>query len=165
MINFQELFDGFQRGNFGFVSVSLDIDSANSLYDLLISIGVSNPVEPEEMHATVAYDENNPYIKGCISNNVYKMYEPFNIERMGNVGSKWEAIAVQFTSSSLKFRHNDFVEMGIKSKYPSFIPHLSLVYQPDIEDLNKIINNQAKIIEILQNAVLKNEQWKSVIKD
>lgn len=117
----------------GFIGLSLDIDQAKEIQKIFKIAGI-DCLTPSKFHVTVMYDEAEPEI-GILPNDKKYNATIIGVEQLGNVGSKYEAIALILESSEISQRHKELKNAGFKHKYPDFKCHMSILYQPSDTDL------------------------------
>lgn len=119
----------------GYVSVTLHPQDAAIINDWATRCGVTNPIEPEKLHATLYYAQADANEVEIDPEKVYVVRVKEGIHRMGNAGSEWEALTVHLEGDDLEKRHNELRElMGQDHSYPDYTAHLSLKYRPDEGD-------------------------------
>jgi uncharacterized protein len=68
---------------------------------------------------------------------------PRIVEALGTDG----AIVLEFASTSLQWRHEDLKRSGAESDYDSYLPHMTITYDPPPDlDLSKVEPYQGKIV-------------------
>jgi len=123
--------------NGGYVGLKLGLHSQEMIE--IRTEDIKNPIDKEEMHTTIMYDTSNPQIaipEDWFHHTYYAKTR--SVERMGEKGSKWEAIAVLLESSAIVDLHEALKERGMTHSYPDFKPHLSIKYQPEDGDFGRI---------------------------
>ncbi|AQW88635.1 RNA ligase [Serratia phage BF] len=120
----------------GFVGLSLDIDQAKEIQRIFKIAGV-DCLTPSKFHVTVMYDEDEPEIDVLPNDKKYSATIT-GVERLGKVGSKYEAIALILESFDISQRHKELKNAGFKHKFPDFKCHMSVLYQPSDTDLDLI---------------------------
>lgn len=123
----------------GYISVKLQADDAKKISDVLKLANVSaEPIIASKMHVTVMYDVSNPDIDVLHDKDKVFKAKVLGVERLGEKGSKWEAVALVLESTDLEKRHNFLKSAGFKHSYPKFKCHMSLLYKPAEGDFDKI---------------------------
>lgn len=93
----------------------------------------------DEMHVTLVYDERNVIEKSNHRKNSEYVARVVGVERMGDRGSKWEALALTLASKDLERRHKELkAKEGFKHSYPEYKAHMSLLYRPTKENVDSI---------------------------
>lgn len=123
----------------GFVSLSLDSEQGKEIEKNFKLAGIKC-LTPSKFHVTVIYDKEDPEID-LLSNEKTYNAKIVGVERLGEKGSKWEAIALILESPEIEKRHTELKNAGFKHSYPTFKCHMSVVYQPNDtdEDLIELI--------------------------
>ncbi len=123
----------------GYGGLRLHKDDARSIIDALFKAGIRGILRTEELHVTLMYDTSNPVLDNDQPDMdmVYKAGIK-GIDRYGQKGSRWEAIVLKLDSPDALARHKYLIGKGYRHSYPEFKPHLSLKYQPDEGDMEKI---------------------------
>lgn len=121
----------------GFVSVKLDSEDAKAVVKVLEKLGV-DCITAAKMHVTLMYDKSDPDIKIVHEKDKTFKATVTGVERLGEKGSEWEAIAFSLESPDLCKRHDFLKAAGFKHSYPEYKCHMSLVYKPAIDDFDKI---------------------------
>lgn len=121
----------------GFVSVKLIPEDARKIAEVLKTLGVDG-IEAHKMHVTLMYDKSDPDID--LEHNKDKAFKATvtGVERLGEKGSEWEAIAFSLDSPDLCKRHEVLKDAGFKHSFSNYKCHMSLVYKPAIDDFDKI---------------------------
>lgn len=97
--------------------------------------GFKTTLQPDDMHATLIYskepfawpDKNNDQVTvGNIADR--------SVERLGDQG----ATVLRFKSPVLGARHDELKAAGAQSDYPSFTPHVTVSWNADDVDLDKV---------------------------
>ena len=83
---------------------------------------IPNPISSNELHCTVVCSEVE--IPGYVPDNTLVMVNPakFKINILNN------ALVVEFKSDPIELQWQRAMNMGGRSKWPRFIPHISLSY-------------------------------------
>ena len=120
------------------------VENASDLIARAKSQGFKNTLPADDMHVTVAYsrtpvdwmaageawDEKVEIASGG----------PRVMEQFG------EARVLLFASSSLKWRHDQFKEVGASWDHPEYQPHITISYDPDSPDLDNVEPYKGKIV-------------------
>ncbi len=123
----------------GYGSLGLSDSSSKELRDILDGLGISGIIP--DMHVTIMYDRRNPNIDVDIDLSDSYVARVVGIKELGEVGSKWYAIALLLESKELEELHRDCLELGYKHSYSEFVPHLSIKYEPTKEDIKILKDN------------------------
>lgn len=120
----------------GFVGLSLDPEQGKELQRIFKIAGI-DCLTPSKFHVTVIYDESNPEIE-LLENTKEYTAKITGVERLGKVGSEYEAIALLLDSSSIHGRFKELQNAGFKHKFPDFKCHMSVLYKPNDTDLDLV---------------------------
>jgi hypothetical protein len=101
----------------------LDPQSAEFMYEWMRENNVPNPLPPSELHCTVVCSEVD--IPGYAVDPTPVMIYPATYK----IAIMNEALTVQFKSEALTDQWQRAMNLGGKSKFPSFIAHVSLSYK------------------------------------
>jgi hypothetical protein len=101
----------------------LDPQSSEFMYEWMRENKIPNPLPPTELHCTVVCSEVDIPGYGVDPTPVMVFPATYKIAIMNN------ALTVQFKSEALTDQWQRAMNMGGKSKFPTFIPHVSLSYQ------------------------------------
>jgi hypothetical protein len=101
----------------------LDPQSADFMYEWMRENNVPNPLPPSELHCTVICSE--VAIPGYAVDPTPVMIFPATYK----IAVMNEALTVQFKSESLTDQWQRAMNLGGKSKFPTFIPHITLSYR------------------------------------
>jgi hypothetical protein len=119
------------RAVLGYVYVSPEDETALALHVWATKAGIKGVVRPSDMHVTIANDSTG-----------IKDYSPrikdFVLKFTGDVMILGNALVLGVGSSDLYYRYRELEAMGAKSDFDSFIPHLTIKYNPDLGDLEKL---------------------------
>lgn len=99
--------------------------NARAIHAWAKASGLVNLVPPEELHVTICYS-SAPV-------DWMEMGQPFEEEmrvpaggpRMVQILGEYAA-ALLFSSSALKWRHQDMVEAGVRHDWPEYLPHITV---------------------------------------
>lgn len=139
------------------------VENAGDLIAWAKSQGFKTTLPADDMHVTVAYsrvpvdwmaageawDEKVEIAPGG----------PRLIDQFG------EARVLLFASSSLKWRHDQFKEVGASWDHPEYQPHITISYDPDSPDLTNVEPYKGKIVlgpEVFSEV---EEDWSDKIKE
>ena len=139
----------------GYVKVEPDNHSALAVAGHLKSIGITGAVPIDDLHVTLFYARNG-IPSGSASSALYFADLTAEYEIIGQ--APWRALVVKLESPQLQARFDEIRATGAEHSYPSYLPHLSLKYDPTEEDLAAIRANPLPLTSI----VLGGEEWKPV---
>jgi hypothetical protein len=105
----------------------LDPQSADFMYEWMRENRVPNPLPPAELHCTVVCSEVD--IPGYAVDPTQVMIYPATYK----IAIMNEALTVQFKSEPLSEQWQSAMNMGGKSKFPTFVPHITLSYQVPVD--------------------------------
>ena len=102
---------------------NLNPQSAHFLYEWMLEEGVPNPIPAHNLHVTVVCSEAD--VEGYVPDPTPVMINPatYKIDQMQ------EALVIKFRNDTLEEQWQRAMNMGAKSRYPRFIPHISLSYK------------------------------------
>lgn len=120
----------------GFVKLNLDKEDAKVLHELFKTANIKCLPE-SKFHVTVMYDESNPEISILPSTKNYTA-KITGVERLGEKGSKWEAIALILESPEIEKRFEELKNAGFKHSYSTFKCHMSVLYGPEEIDFDLV---------------------------
>jgi hypothetical protein len=129
----QDIYQNEQKNiKYGYVAVRPDSKTANKLNSLLKSIGVSDTINHDELHATLMYS-----IDMSIDENTMKIINQPSLEYddivFNDIYVLGNAIVIKFDSSKLNDRFK-FLSKYLKHTYRDILLHMSLKYYEDIEN-------------------------------
>lgn len=116
----------------------------------------------EKLHMTLMYDERNPEIDPGVKKDTRYVASVTGVERMGEPGSKWEAVALQLKCPELKARHLALRAMGFKHSYDDLKLHMSLAYGTENVKLIPLIEKLIADGKIPGKIHLDRETWKTL---
>lgn len=108
----------------GFYSFrNLNPQSAEFLYEWMLEEGIPNPIPAHNLHVTIVCSETD--VPGYMPDPTPVMISPasYKIEQMQ------EALVIKFRNDTLEEQWQRAMNMGAKSRYPRFIPHVSMSYK------------------------------------
>jgi hypothetical protein len=111
----------------------LNAVSAKLLYEWMLDNAIPNPTMQGELHCTVVYSETD--IPGYCPDPTSIMLNPatYSVQILNT------ALVVRFKCDTLEAQWQRAMNMGGRSKYPTFIPHITLSYQvPEDYDLAEL---------------------------
>lgn len=120
----------------GFVALKLDSVQGKEINKIFKTAGI-NCLTPSKFHVTVMYDESDPVIDLLKNTKTYEATIT-GVERLGEKGSKYEAIALILKSPEIVKRHKELKNAGFKHKYPDIKVHMSILYKPEDTDQDVI---------------------------
>lgn len=110
-----------------FVGIHLTDDSVKRLTKWMQDVGVTDPVDPRDLHVTLLHDDEKGFTWNC------KEYSPplelnpdtYHLETLGNV------LVLRFEHPEINARHEWGLEHhDVDWAFPSFKSHISLSYTP-----------------------------------
>ncbi len=123
----------------GYIQAQLHPQDAAIVNDWLKRTGVVNPIDANELHATLFYAQSDIPELEIDSNAVYLARVKPEIILMGEDGSKWQALTVHLQGDELAERHEQIKQQsGGEHSYPDYQAHLSLKYEPVAGDMEKL---------------------------
>lgn len=143
----------------GYAKVKIDPVDAKKIEAAVKPFGVKL-MPLEKMHVTLMYDKSNPDIDPGVRKDTHYIARVTGVERMGEPGSKWEAVALQLTCPELKGRHLALRARGFKHSYDEVKLHLSLAYGTDNVSKIPVIEKLIKDGKIPEKIHLGRETWK-----
>lgn len=117
-----------------YVSRPVKGSTAKALLAWAAKAGIPNLYRPDDLHVTVLYSKA-PVDWFEMADDwgdaelVVNAGGPRKIEKLGDAG----AIVLRFSSSRLKWRHEEMVERGASHDYDEYLPHITLALAPDYE--------------------------------
>lgn len=137
---------------YGYVSAGLK--DSETLKMFLENSNIGNTVLINKLHVTLMYDRSNSVSTEARSDAVFKA-EITDVKRLGEPGSKWEAVVLVLKSPVLDERHEELKKLGFKHSYSEYIAHMSVKYKPEKDDLEilkkELKNIKGKIITLKEN--------------
>jgi hypothetical protein len=115
----------------GFVSVEPGSLHSVAVANHLKSIGIKGAVPVDDLHVTLFYARNG-IPSGSPSNAISSAGLTGEYEIIGQ--APWRALVVKLDSPELQARFDEIRATGAEHSYPSYLPHLSLKYDPTEED-------------------------------
>lgn len=128
--------------------VSRQLLNAGELLDWARAQGFATTLPAADLHVTVTYSRRpvNWFGMGQFGSNTGEIVVapggPRLVERLGD-GS---AVALLFQSLDLQWRHREMRDAGASWDYPSYLPHITLTYDPGTLDLGKVEPYQGRLI-------------------
>lgn len=128
--------------------VSRPLLNAGELLDWAHAQGFTSTIPAEELHVTVIYSRR---AVNWFSIDDFGRYNgemivppggPRMVEMLGNDG----AVALIFQSGELQWRHREMISAGASWDYPTYLPHVTLTYQPGELDLAKVEPYQGRLV-------------------
>ena len=148
----------------GYANVKVDPTDAKKLQAVLKAVGI-NSMPAEKMHVTLMYDTRNPEIDPGVKKDTFYIAKVVGVERMGEPGSKWEAVALKLECPELKGRHLALRARGFKHSYPSMDPHMSIGYGADVVKKLPLIEKLFEQGKFPDKLHLGNENWDKIKED
>lgn len=141
-----------------YVSWLLSHRSAHDIYGWARSMGVTNLIDPEEMHCTIIADPERAldsslhgerYLTCPIELGAYHRPCTRILGQPGEDG----ALATTYDSDTLMRRHQIFRDrFGLQPTFPVYIPHISLSYDAHSqapEVLHRLVNSPCRLPVVL----------------
>lgn len=128
--------------------VSRQLLNASEVLDWAQTQGFTSVLAPEELHVTVMYSKRpvNWFKMGEWGSYAGELIVPAGgpriVEQLGTDG----AVALIFQSGELQFRHREMRDAGASWDYPSFLPHVTLTYDPGDLDLSSVAPYQGRLV-------------------
>lgn len=119
----------------------------------------------DELHSTLMYDTRNPDIDPGMKKDTRYIATVTGVERMGEPGSKWEAVALQLSCPEIRARHLALRARGFKHSYDDLKIHVSLAYGTENVKLIPVIEKLIKEGKIPSKLHLDRETWKELKDD
>ncbi|MFY9350072.1 MAG: DUF935 family protein [Sphingobium sp.] len=121
--------------------------NAGELLDWALEQGFKATLPAEELHVTVIYSKRpvNWFAMGHFGSSGEVVVGPGGprlVERLGG-GS---AVALLFQSPDLQWRHREMAEAGASWDWPSYLPHVTLTYDPGDLDIAKVAPYQGRLV-------------------
>lgn len=113
--------------NNGYVAVKVSPVSAKQITDKL---GLINHIPIDKLHCTIIYDKSKPNIHFDLSDEIHSAIVT-GCEILG------DAIVLNIQCPSLNQRYNELVELGFKSDFADYRPHISIRYDKGNFELMK----------------------------
>jgi hypothetical protein len=134
-------FEEWKQHKGGYVAVRLSDDDSKQLKEFFHESGIS---VIDDLHVTLMYDVSNPAFK------VEPLHDKFvgvvsGCKLLGEKGSKWGAVALTLESPDLVSQFNALVNIGYKHSYSEYIPHVSIMYTPSDDEIQKIEELSCKL--------------------
>ena len=120
-----------------FICANLDQKTQKALKEYAIGIGINESKFNSDLHATIVYSEEELGLTHG-TNPLSGTMKPVGLKYLGALGSKWRAIVVEVQSDVLQERYNYYLSKGYKPRFPNYLQHISLAYEPDELDLSTI---------------------------
>lgn len=76
----------------------------------------------------------------------------------GSLGTSYRAVVLKFIAPDIMLRHKNLISQGLTHGHDSFIPHMSLKYKPDSEDI-KILENAFFAIKKRLNSIKFSDEY------
>lgn len=143
----------------GYAEVKVAAADAAKIHAVLKAAGV-DVLDPKKLHVTLMYDRKNPDIDPGKSDAKYTA-KVTGVERMGEKGSKWEAVTLNLECPELTGRHVVLRSKGFDYDYPVYKPHMSIAYGAAVKDLGKVkaLMAEGKLPSVIH---LEHETWEPV---
>lgn len=92
------------------------------------ALGIPNDLRVKEVHITLMYAPESTNSSFEPMPHVNHRTEVIGVDVLGE--GKWRALVLKVRCPSLVRRHNFLRMIGFKHSYPTFVPHVSLMYGP-----------------------------------
>lgn len=148
----------------GYAQLSIDPLDAKKIEAAVKPFGVKL-MPLEKLHVTLMYDKSNPEINPGVKPDTHYIATVTGVERMGEPGSKWEAVALQLNCPELKGRHLALRARGFSHSYPDFKIHMSLAYGTENVKLIPLIEKLLADGKIPNKIHLGRETWEELKDD
>jgi hypothetical protein len=112
-------------------------DATNlNLTNLALKAGIKEV--NQDLHATLVYSSTPLEVQLATVPQSYNM-KPIGYRYIGMVGSKWRTLAMVVESKQFQHRFEYYLTKGYKPRFPKFLQHISLAYEPpEGLDLSKL---------------------------
>lgn len=131
----------------GFVSVRPDQMTAQMIAKHLKEIGITEYIDPRDMHVTIMYSRNDDINTNADPKRDYIATVTNDVTIMGE--HPYRALVLRLDSDDLSARHGElFMHGGIHS-FDEYRPHLSLKYNVTDEDLRLLRDNPLQIGKLI----------------
>jgi len=115
---------------YGYVSIKPDFNTRAIIARICNRYEL--PLMPiQDLHITLIYDKTNP-LEDDKDNNKDLVFDDAKVVGYKIMGTgKWRALTLIIDSPLITYRHEELMKLGFNHSFPSYIPHLSIAYQPD----------------------------------
>lgn len=146
----------FEENKGGFVAIKVNSNDAKKIYNTFHQLGLTKLIQPNNMHVTIFFDQREI---------IFPEYEPIKKTYRAKVKGisvfpfqrTKKVIVLDLESKEIMDRFNELYEMGFRSTYPSFKPHVSIKYNASDEDVEQVLKHSAEIINSISDIKLHNE--------
>ena len=151
MESFKDFMNEEGNKTYGYVSVTPNTKTKHLINNIIKDSKLQNTIPINELHMTLAYDENNPLttIKVGEDADILGTFCKFKI--LGN------ALVMILNEQCGLARWNELKEEGFAFDYDTFTPHISLKYNVNETDLKMV--NKVLVDYQLSQVVLGEEKW------
>lgn len=150
----------FKEG-LGYVSVKLLPANNTEFAEWYHGLKVENKIPFEKLHVTLMYDPSNRIFQDIRSSKMLKAWpDLFPFAAMGEEGSKWAATVIKLKSPEMDVRHKQLVAKGFRHSHSEFIPHMSLTYGGNRQEILEQILDYAHTNPIPSILFFGEESWK-----
>lgn len=151
---------GHVTSGLGYVSLQLVQEDAQRISKALKSIGLKNRYSSKHYHFTLQYDKRNPIIDiQEMERDILLNAKPTSVEILAPDGPV-PALAIIFESEELQKRFKELSDLGFKYDYDSYLPHITVKYNPEDGDLELLKSHMEEIIEKTGNVQCGYERWR-----
>lgn len=111
-----------------YVKVVATNSSEKEVRAVMDAIGIPDNLRTDEVHITLMYARNTQNNSFEPMSHTTHQTEVIGVEVLGE--GKWRALVLKLRAPSLVRRHNFLRMIGLEHSYPTFVPHVSLMYGP-----------------------------------
>lgn len=118
--------------NGGYIALKPMIKHAQIIESICKAIGLKDHIEANKLHVTLVYDRREPIIE---------QYEPLVEQKKATITGcdlYNDALVLTLDSNDLQERFYQLRQLGFKSDYDLYKPHLSLKYGANESDLERV---------------------------
>lgn len=140
--------------------------NAGELIEWAKGQGFKTTLPADDLHVTVAYSrEPVDWIKVGEDFNDEVIVKPGGPRLMEAFGADGSAKVLQFSSSSLGWRHEEIKRAGASFDYDDYQPHITISYDPDAPALDQIEPYQGRIVLGPERFEEVKEDWADKVKE
>lgn len=141
----------------GYASLSLDLFSSTRLLAALNEfLDLDNLLHPNNLHATLMYDQSGKFLVNKPVNRVY-CADITGVKVLGEAGSKYYACVLTLESEDVQKRFKELISEGFKHSYDELLLHVSLTYGDSTNEVYRIVKDNFDKLPKTIN--LCNETW------
>lgn len=111
-----------------YVKVVATQNSEREVRAVMDALGIPNDLRVKEVHITLMYAPNSKNSSLETMPHINHRTEVVGVDVLGE--GKWRALVLKVRCPSLVRRHNFLRMIGLEHSYPTFVPHVSLMYGP-----------------------------------